>query len=345
MTTAVAPDPARRPPARQEAHDLAAGVVKRLHAAGIDVRRIQPTRLAARRWPTQPGVVAADDRRDPAPLGCELVCVLGGDGTILRGAELSRGSGAPLLGVNLGHVGFLAEAEREDLDATVERIVARDYTVEERMTLEVTAHDDGDAGLLELGAQRGHRREGLPRADARGHRRDRRPAPVDVGLRRRRHGHAHRLDGVRVLRRRPGRVARRRGAAARPDQRPRAVRPPARRRPRSPASPSRSSRTPWAPASCGATAAAPSTCPRARASRSRRSDTPVRLARLTPVAVHRPAGREVRPLRSHGLARRAAPARHGRRASRADGDAVLEEIRIQRPRRHRRGRARARTRA
>ena len=75
--------------------------------------------------------------------GCELVCVLGGDGTILRGAELSRGSGVPLLGVNLGHVGFLAEAEREDLDATVERIVSRDYTVEERMTLEVHAYEDG----------------------------------------------------------------------------------------------------------------------------------------------------------------------------------------------------------
>ena len=44
---------------------------------------------------------------------------------------------APLLGVNLGHVGFLAEAEREDLEATVERIVTRDYTVEERMTLDV----------------------------------------------------------------------------------------------------------------------------------------------------------------------------------------------------------------
>ena len=75
-----------------------------------------------------PGVQAAARRRPLGPrtspaAGCELVCVLGGDGTILRGAELSRGSGVPLLGVNLGHVGFLAEAEREDLDATVERIV------------------------------------------------------------------------------------------------------------------------------------------------------------------------------------------------------------------------------
>lgn len=67
----------------------------------------------------------------------ELVIVLGGDGTILRAAELVRGCSAPLLGVNLGHVGFLAESEREDLSATVARALARDYLVEERMTLSV----------------------------------------------------------------------------------------------------------------------------------------------------------------------------------------------------------------
>ena len=90
-----------------------------------------------------PGVTLVDDG-DAAAEGCELVCVLGGDGTILRGAEVSRGTGAPLLGVNLGHVGFLAEAEREDIDDTVEHIVAKTYSVEERMTLEVTALVDGE---------------------------------------------------------------------------------------------------------------------------------------------------------------------------------------------------------
>ena len=67
----------------------------------------------------------------------ELVIVLGGDGTILRAAELTRGCSAPLLGVNLGHVGFLAESERENLDETVRRALTRDYLVEERMTLSV----------------------------------------------------------------------------------------------------------------------------------------------------------------------------------------------------------------
>ncbi|MFB2556902.1 NAD kinase [Herbiconiux liangxiaofengii] len=67
----------------------------------------------------------------------ELVIVLGGDGTILRAAEMVRGATVPLLGVNLGHVGFLAESERDDLTATVQRALARDYFVEERMTLSV----------------------------------------------------------------------------------------------------------------------------------------------------------------------------------------------------------------
>ncbi|WP_394941284.1 NAD kinase [Psychromicrobium sp. YIM B11713] len=68
----------------------------------------------------------------------ELVMVLGGDGTILRAAELVHGLEVPLLGVNLGHVGFLAESERADLAQTVEWVVRRDYTVEERMTIDVT---------------------------------------------------------------------------------------------------------------------------------------------------------------------------------------------------------------
>lgn len=74
---------------------------------------------------------------DVATADLELVIVLGGDGTILRAAELVRGNSVALMGVNLGHVGFLAESERDDLIATVSRALARDYVVEERMTLGV----------------------------------------------------------------------------------------------------------------------------------------------------------------------------------------------------------------
>ena len=73
----------------------------------------------------------------------EMVIVLGGDGTLLRAAELARPAGAPLLGVNLGHVGFLAEAEPDDLAGAVDQVVEHRYTVEERMTIDVTVRQDG----------------------------------------------------------------------------------------------------------------------------------------------------------------------------------------------------------
>lgn len=67
----------------------------------------------------------------------ELVVVLGGDGTILRAAELVRLSDVPLLGVNMGHVGFLAEAEADDLGATIARVVDRQWDVELRRAIAV----------------------------------------------------------------------------------------------------------------------------------------------------------------------------------------------------------------
>ena len=73
--------------------------------------------------------------------GIELMVVLGGDGTILRAAEWVVASEIPLLGVNLGHVGFLAEAESSEIDSIVAHVVARSYTVEERFTIDVTLRD------------------------------------------------------------------------------------------------------------------------------------------------------------------------------------------------------------
>jgi len=128
-------------PRRVEAQQFAGDVADQLHAAGLEVALL-PDAAEAIILGGSPNIVTADPT-DPAR-GCELVCVLGGDGAILRGAALSRGTDAPLLGINLGHVGFLAEAEREKLGETVERIVARDYVVEERMTLDVTATHDAE---------------------------------------------------------------------------------------------------------------------------------------------------------------------------------------------------------
>jgi NAD+ kinase len=73
----------------------------------------------------------------------ELAVVLGGDGTILKAAELVRASQTPLLGINLGHVGFLAESEKNEISLTMARVVAKDYLVKERMTLDVAVKLDG----------------------------------------------------------------------------------------------------------------------------------------------------------------------------------------------------------
>lgn len=68
----------------------------------------------------------------------ELAMVLGGDGTILKAAEIVREAQTPLMGINLGHVGFLAESERDGLRDAVARAAAKDYLVKERLTLDVS---------------------------------------------------------------------------------------------------------------------------------------------------------------------------------------------------------------
>jgi NAD+ kinase len=83
------------------------------------------------------------DPDEHAAVGCELVLVLGGDGTFLRAAELARNAGVPVLGVNLGRIGFLAEAEADAIDEVLEHVIKHDYRVEDRMTLDVSVRVDG----------------------------------------------------------------------------------------------------------------------------------------------------------------------------------------------------------
>lgn len=98
--------------------------------------------------------------------GVEIVLALGGDGTVLRAAELARPFGAPLLGINLGRVGFLADAEIGDLDLAMRHVVNREYTVDERLTLDVTAECDGEVvarswALNEISVEKGAREKML----------------------------------------------------------------------------------------------------------------------------------------------------------------------------------------
>jgi NAD+ kinase len=116
---------------------LASRTTLQLCGAGIEVRMLATEAAACVEAPIR--VVEAPD----AAVGCELVIALGGDGTFLRAAELARPAGVPMLGVNLGHVGFLAEAEPHALDDTVQAIVNRTYEVEERVTVDAEIVLDG----------------------------------------------------------------------------------------------------------------------------------------------------------------------------------------------------------
>jgi NAD+ kinase len=125
----------------------AAAVARRLAADGVRLRMLDdewkevaplvgdlPSALAPRVVDALPGCAE----------GAEVALVLGGDGTLLRAAETARPCGVPLLGVNLGHVGFLAEAEQESLNEALRAIIDGGYDVEERMTVDAVAFADGD---------------------------------------------------------------------------------------------------------------------------------------------------------------------------------------------------------
>lgn len=124
---------------RHDAVEAAAAVVTRLAAAGLTPVMLEKDldSLARLLGPEFENTsVAVADREVPLER-CEVGMVLGGDGSILRAADLVRDADLPLMGVNLGHVGFLAESERTELDASVQWVVDQAYTVERRMALDV----------------------------------------------------------------------------------------------------------------------------------------------------------------------------------------------------------------
>ncbi|EFV92209.1 inorganic polyphosphate/ATP-NAD kinase [Dietzia cinnamea P4] len=120
--------------ARPDIVATVAQVVDACAERGIVVRVLEDTRD---RVATGGGVECVPDTPAAAE-GCELVLVLGGDGTFLRACQYAHAADVPVLGVNLGHIGFLAESEVSSLSGVVEQIAARDYRVVERMTVEAT---------------------------------------------------------------------------------------------------------------------------------------------------------------------------------------------------------------
>ena len=135
---------------RDEATETARRVEKVLSANGIGLRVLAAEQVEHQPYPSSASVVNAIgteiqvvDADERAAEGCEMVLVLGGDGTFLRAAELARNVEIPVLGVNLGRIGFLAEAEAAAIDTVLDQVVTRNYSVENRMTLDIVVRVDG----------------------------------------------------------------------------------------------------------------------------------------------------------------------------------------------------------
>jgi NAD+ kinase len=113
---------------RPEAVTTGRWLAETLAARGVEV------------WASEPDAVRIDlagvNAAGSFPDHLDLVFVLGGDGTLLRAADAVGRSGVPLLGVNFGHLGFLSELERSELDAGLKRLLDDGFTIEERMMLE-----------------------------------------------------------------------------------------------------------------------------------------------------------------------------------------------------------------
>lgn len=111
-------------PSRSEAVEAAAELTKLLQAADFELYTTSDVTIA--------GVKNFEISNLPT---VEVAVVLGGDGTILRGAELTRERNIPLLGINIGHVGFMAEVIRPEISAVAKSVIDKSYSLDSRMVL------------------------------------------------------------------------------------------------------------------------------------------------------------------------------------------------------------------
>lgn len=140
----TAPDPTRQVAVLTHIHRPEAVAAAERFIAGMTSQRITclmtPRDIQAMGGALSGRAVRSLDI-EHADADAEVTVVFGGDGTILRAAEWAMPRDVPLLGVNLGHVGFLAEAESWEIDQVVDHVVTRSWTVEERFTVDVAVRD------------------------------------------------------------------------------------------------------------------------------------------------------------------------------------------------------------
>ncbi len=128
--------------------EIAQNVAEKLQNAGISA--------AAEPWLYQR--MAATGRKifdADGPEDCQAVLAVGGDGTLLRANALAMSLDLPLLGVNVGRVGFLAELEKEQMEAAFEKLARDEYTIAERMMLRVSIGGQTAYALNDVVVSRG----------------------------------------------------------------------------------------------------------------------------------------------------------------------------------------------
>lgn len=130
---------------RPEAVDLARSGIKWLTSRGHECRvgAEDAAETGMQEWS-----VAATDLTE----GLDLAVSVGGDGTMLRAVDLVCSAGVPLLGVNVGHLGYLTEVEPDQLESALEKFLAGSYAIEERMTLDVEIDMASDSSSQRLAA-------------------------------------------------------------------------------------------------------------------------------------------------------------------------------------------------
>jgi NAD+ kinase len=144
---------------RDNVHETMAVIAKRCAEAGVGLRVIDHDTMPSHPgpqylstvYPLDPAElrqigadVAVTAGNEQSAVGCEVIIVLGGDGTFLRAAEVAHPVSVPVLGINLGHIGFLAEAEAHRVDEVIGKLIRREYEIEDRMTLDVSVQVDGE---------------------------------------------------------------------------------------------------------------------------------------------------------------------------------------------------------
>jgi NAD+ kinase len=124
---------------REGATALAVETIEWLRSQGHGATLIGGVNSAGRGAEGTPPLV--DERVPDSIAALDLAVSLGGDGTMLRTVDLVSQSGVPVLGVNMGHLGYLAAVEPDELRDALKRFLAGDYQVEARMTLDVSVSD------------------------------------------------------------------------------------------------------------------------------------------------------------------------------------------------------------